>query len=175
MRIEYLADYTEHIPTLAKWFHDEWGYLAPGRSLAEQMERVRMKANRGTMPMAFIALDGDTPIGSASLVECDMHSRSHLKPWLSSVFVAPSYRRRGVGTALVSRVVRAAKEQGFPLLYLWTPNEERFYAKRGWEVIERTEYKKENAVVMRYPADSGKTLGSGYGRGAASTQSVCSE
>ena len=26
MKIEYLADYTAHVPTLAKWFHDEWGY-----------------------------------------------------------------------------------------------------------------------------------------------------
>ncbi len=66
MRIEYLADYTEHIPTLAKWFHDQWGYLSPDRTLEEQTERVRMKANRETIPVACVAMDGDAPIGSAS-------------------------------------------------------------------------------------------------------------
>ena len=150
MKIEYLADCIEHVPTLAGWFHDEWGYLEPERDLKERTNQLHEKANRDAIPVAFVSVDGNEPVGSAILVECDMDTRAHLKPWLSSVYVLPSYRRHGVGTALVNRVVEEAKQQGFSQLYLWTPKEEKFYARRGWQVIERTQYKNENAVIMVY-------------------------
>lgn len=150
MKIEYLADHIEQVPVLAKWFHDQWGYLSPDRTLEERTKMLLGKANRGALPMAFVAMDCCKPVGSASLVECDMDSRSHLKPWMSSVYVEESSRTRGIGAALVSRVVLEAQQLGFSLLYLWTPNEEKFYGKRGWRMLERTTYKNETAVVMEY-------------------------
>jgi N-acetylglutamate synthase-like GNAT family acetyltransferase len=150
MRIEYLADYTEHVPTLAKWFHDEWGYLSPGYGLEERMQRLYAKSNKEGIPVAFVAVEAGNPIGSASLVHCDMDTRSHMTPWLSSVYVEVSSRGHGVGEALVSRVIREAQRLGFASLYLWTPNEEPFYGRRGWQTLERTEYRNERAVVMEY-------------------------
>ena len=155
MKIEYLADHPEHVPLLAKWFHNEWGYLSPGYELEEREKRLRAKANREAIPISFIAMDGERPIGSASLVECDMDTRSHLKPWLSSVYVQASSRRHGAGTALVSRVIHEARQHGFSSVYLWTPTEEEFYRKRGWRTLERTRYKNENAVVMEYALGDG--------------------
>ena len=150
MKIEYLADYTEHIPTVAKWFHDEWGYLEPECDLEERTKRLREKSNRETIPVGFIAVDHNEPVGSAFLVECDMDTHSHLKPWLAGVYVQQPYRKHGIATALVTRVVDEAKQQGFSKLYLWTPKEENYYAKRGWHTIERTRYKNEDAVIMGY-------------------------
>ena len=150
MEIKYLADQTECVPILAKWFHEEWGYLSPECDLKERKERLRAKANRDVIPITFVAIDSGEPVGSASLVECDMDSHSHLKPWLSSVYVQTSWRRHGIGTALLNRVIGEAGRHGFAKLYLWTPKAEKFYAERGWQVIERTTYKNENAVVMAY-------------------------
>ena len=69
---------------------------------------------------------------------------------MSSVYVEPASRGHGIGTALVSRVVAEARENGFSSLYLWTPNKERYYAKRGWAGVERTRYKKEDVLVMQH-------------------------
>jgi GNAT superfamily N-acetyltransferase len=150
MKIEYLADCTEHVPVLAKWFHDEWGYLLPEIKLEDRKKRLYARANRKSIPIAFVAVGGKEPMGSASIVECDMDTHSHLKPWLSSVYVSSDYRNRGIGTKLVTRIIEEVKLHGFPILYLWTPKKEKFYAKRGWALIERTTYKNENASVMEY-------------------------
>ena len=157
MKIDYLAEHIEHVPLLAKWFHDQWGYLSPGYTIEERTVRVRAKAQREAIPIAFIATDNGKPVGSASLVECDMDSHSHLTPWLSSVYVESSSREQGVGEALLSRVIQEAQQLGYLSLYLWTPSEEKFYSKRGWKTLEVTEYKNEHAVVMQYSLSDNST------------------
>lgn len=150
MHIGYLANHTQHIPTLARWFHDQWGYLSPNYTLKQRTQRLRAKARRKGIPITFIAVEGKKPIGSASLVANDMDTRPDWKPWLASVYVAPSHRSKGVGEALVQRVVDEARRQAFESLYLWTPNKEAFYGKRGWKIVETTEYRNERAVVMKH-------------------------
>ena len=148
MKIEYLADHMQHVTLIAGWFHDEWGYMPPGRTLEERIDRLHTIASQGGIPTSFVALEDGRPVGSASLVECDMHSRSDLKPWLSTVYVATSSRRQGIGTALVARVIDEAQQHGFSSLYLWTPGKESFYGRRGWTTLGKTRYKNEDAVLM---------------------------
>ena len=54
----------------------------------------------------------------------------------------------GVGSALVRRVVEEARALGVKTLYLYTPDRERFYARTGWSVLERTEYMGVKVVIM---------------------------
>jgi N-acetylglutamate synthase-like GNAT family acetyltransferase len=150
VRIEYLADHLEHLPRLAEWFHAQWGYLSPGDTLEKRSGRLRQKAQREGIPVTFVALDRRRPVGSASLVVCDMDTRAHLTPWMASVYVDASFRNRGIGSALVKRVLEEASRQGAEQLYLWTPDRESFYRKRGWRLLERTRYRNENASVMEY-------------------------
>jgi len=70
-----------------------------------------------------------------------MDIRPTLTPWLSGVFVAPEHRRRGIGAALVERVVQEAQALGKPCLYLYTPGCGALYLRLGWWVAERTFYR----------------------------------
>src|SRR5712691_7502498 len=70
-----------------------------------------------------------------------MATRPELSPWLSGVFVAPEHRRRGIGAALVERVVQEARALGIPLLYLYTPGSGSLYLRLGWSVMEHTFYR----------------------------------
>ncbi len=36
MQIGYLDDHTEAIPTLARWYHDQWGFITPGLTLDDR-------------------------------------------------------------------------------------------------------------------------------------------
>ena len=148
MRIEYLADHEKRIPTLARWHHGQWGYLNPGVAIEEYVSHLRKHLGRMQIPTTFVALSNEDLLGSASLVEYDMTTRMDLFPWLASVFVAPEYRNRGVGSALVERVVEEAMALEIPVLYLFTPDREGFYARMGWSVLERSEYKVESVVSM---------------------------
>jgi GNAT superfamily N-acetyltransferase len=156
--IEYLADRREFIPTVARWHHAEWGHLRPRETVEDRIGRVERDCGHCEVPTTFVALAGAQVLGSASLVENDMETRKELSPWLSGVFVAPEHRRRGVGAALVERVVREAQALGIRRLYLYTPGSGALYLRLGWSVRERTFYRElwrdQEITIMELATDS---------------------
>lgn len=148
-RLEPLADHLDIVPTIAAWHHAEWGHLNPEFSLEARADRLRKRGTRSGIPTAVIALIGDEVAGSASLVEADMDSHPELTPWLASVFVAPEFRGRGIASALVGVIEDRAVEEGVETMWLWTPDQERLYARLGWETVAREPYRDLEAVIMR--------------------------
>jgi N-acetylglutamate synthase-like GNAT family acetyltransferase len=94
-------------------------------------------------------MSGKTLLGSASLVPQDLQVRQELSPWMATVFVAPEYRKNGVGSTLVNRVVQEAGRLNTETVYLFTPDKEKFYAALGWLVIERILYRGEQQSIMK--------------------------
>ena len=150
MRIDYLSDHPEALPTLAQWQHAEWGNLRPGDTLEKRTARLWGYSNRDWIPLTVVALDGTDVLGSASLIEHDMETRMELTPWLAGVFVGEQYRRRGIGAQLVRRIMTEAERLKEPLLYLYTVHSENFYAALGWKLMERTSYRENDIVIMTY-------------------------
>ncbi len=148
MKIEYLADRSDYLETLARWHDEEWHHLNPGDTIEKRQARMRGHLAKRQIPTTFVAFEGDTLLGSACLLADDMHQYRDLTPWLASVFVAAEHRGGGVGSALVGRVVEEAQALGVETLYLYTPDRERFYARMGWSVLERTEYMGVKVVIM---------------------------
>jgi len=68
-----------------------------------------------------------------------MVTRPKLSPWLAGVFVAPEHRRRGIGAALVERVVQEARALEIPRLYI--PGDGTLYVRLGWSILEHTFYR----------------------------------
>ena len=97
MRIEHLAEHRDVIPTLAGWVWDQWGHLLPDETLTTLTARFQQKITPRRIPEIFVALDGDAPVGMASLIEHDLDARPDLSPWLASVYVLPAYRQQGLG------------------------------------------------------------------------------
>ena len=77
--------------------------------------------------------------------------------WLASVYVAEPHRRRGIGGALVRRVMQEADSLGVETLYLITPDQQRFYAGLGWQAWMPVDYRGERVTIMTYqPTESRK-------------------
>jgi GNAT superfamily N-acetyltransferase len=150
MRIEYLADRADALPTLARWKHKEWGHLRPGDTVEKRQARLAGMSNRDCIPLTVVALEGEEVLGAASLIEHDMETRMELTPWLAGVFVGEAYRRRGIGADLVRRIMSEAGRLKIPLLYLYTVHSERLYAALGWTLLERTSYLEHDVVIMTY-------------------------
>ena len=104
-------------------------------------------AQKSSLPTTFIALQDDALLGSASLVRQTI-THQHLSPWLSSVYVDPQYRGRGIASALVGRVEKAAAEMGSEKIYLFTPSSEKLYASLGWELMEYAKYNELKIAIM---------------------------
>ncbi len=103
-----------------------------------------------TIPETFVAVENNTPIGMASLVEHDMLTRMDLSPWLAAVYVDLEFRNRGVGSGLVRSVMQEAGVLGLDRLYLFTPDRMSFYRRLGWERVEQSTYRGEQVAIMLY-------------------------
>ena len=148
MQILDLRDEPQQIPTLAKWHHQQWASLNPNGSLEKRIIKMQDYLSEECVPSTFIAKTSQL-LGSAAIVDNDMETKPELTPWLASVFVAPEYRRQGIGSELVKHVMQKAKQAGIEAMYLFTPDQANFYQKLGWEVIANEEYRGHSVMVMR--------------------------
>lgn len=147
--IKHLADCPETIPQIAGWLYQEWGRFNPGASVERGIQRLEQRLDRDHVPLTLVAHADGQPVGTVSLVDCDMDTRPDLSPWLASLYVLPEHRRRGVGKALVEALVREARRLGIGSLYLFTYGEEAFYARLGWQKFEDCNYQGREVVIMR--------------------------
>jgi GNAT superfamily N-acetyltransferase len=150
VRVEHLAGYSHVVLTLASWIREEWGHSFLEATFEELIADLARRTTPGTIPATFVALQGDTPVGTASLVEHDMSTRLELSPWLSAVFVPPEFRNRGIGSKLVRRAMQEAETLGVDQLYLFTPDKANFYTRLGWNILEHMNYHGQEVAVMRY-------------------------
>lgn len=148
MKIEYLKDYKEWIPTIAQWFYNEWSDMYPELHVDKIILRIQTRTNVDKIPLALVALENNAVIGTASLKKFDMDTRMQYSPWLASVYVKEERRGTGVGTHLVRAIENTAKNLGIKILYLYTPDAQDFYAKLGWCELETTEYRGRKVTIM---------------------------
>ena len=148
MKIALLADYPQHVTTIAKWIFDEWGHQFPNTTLESIKERFHSHLNRKEIPLTVLAMDSETPVGTASLVLHDLKDRQDLSPWLAAVYVLPDQRGQGVGTKLVKVIELICAQLDIERLYLFTPDHESFYTHLGWEVREQTRLREKDIVIM---------------------------
>lgn len=148
MKIGYLADHPQYITMTAKWIFDEWGHQSPNTTLESIEDRFCGHLNRKEIPFTVLAMEGEEPIGTASLVFHDLKDRQDLSPWLSGVYVLPNQRGKGIGTKLVKVIELLAAQLGEDQLYLFTPDRESFYTRLGWTVLERTQLRNKDFVIM---------------------------
>jgi GNAT superfamily N-acetyltransferase len=148
LTIELLADHPEHVETLARWHCEEDGRLGDREWLDFWRRQLRSECGCERIPIAFVALDGDAPVGHVSLVEHNMDSHPELSPWLAGTLVHPSHRGKGFGTELVRHAVERAAELGVVRLFLYTERARRLYENLGWAVLHDETYEGERVAVM---------------------------
>lgn len=155
MRIAPLTDHPDLVPTIARWHWDEWGNTAAEGSLASRIENLRTRTHADRVPVMFVALDGEAPLGTTGLTECDMLTHPELSPWLASVYVTPLARGRGIARALVRRAMEQARAFGYTRLFLYTYTARGLYEQLGWYAIGEEAYEGHQVTLMQcdLPAD----------------------
>lgn len=147
--IQHIAEHPEHIPTLAKWFQDEWGYQDPELSFEARTLELEQKQSKANLPMTFIALRNGQLIGTYSFDIEDMATHRHLSPWLASVYVAEAFRGQAIGTALMEDAVAQAKDLKIHTLFLFTGKLAKWYESFGWRTVEKVMYCGELVTIMK--------------------------
>ena len=132
IRIDPLCRHPRWAETLARWHADAFGAWLGGWTWPEALEELRSHDRPEGTPCTWLALVGNEPVGSISLLLEDPPAPAGQGPWLASFFVAPAWRGRGVGGRLHDHCVREAALRGHRLVHLWTPDSVAYYEKRGW-------------------------------------------
>jgi amino-acid N-acetyltransferase len=84
-----------------------------------------------SLPGFVVAESAGAIVGTAALEVCCDNAL------LRSVAVAPEWRSRGLGRALVTRVIADAEARGLRALYLLTTTAEHYFPSFGFEQITR--------------------------------------
>lgn len=138
LAIDHLFEHGEHSALVASWIYEAfWRERDDPRFTPAKLEGyLREAGDPDAIPLSRLALVDGVPAGTVNLVEDDDSKRPHLRPWLAALVVAPEFRNRGVGSALVRALKADAVRLGLTELYLGTPIPE-FYERLGATVIER--------------------------------------
>ncbi len=147
---DFIGRSPQHIPTVAQWHQSEWQHISPHLSTKLRIATYSNYLSQPTIPCCILATDGNTPLGSVSLVQSDMETRPELSPWLASLFVHPDWRQQGIATQLILHIQAIAKLCNIKRLYLFTPDQQEFYARRGWHQFEHYLYHGEEVDIMYY-------------------------
>jgi N-acetylglutamate synthase-like GNAT family acetyltransferase len=150
LEIKLLADCQEHIAELARlWFEEISKHWVPDASIERARQNLVKHSNKDSMPMTFVALSENKPIGMASLREND-GIQPDLVPWLGSLVVHPAYRKRKVGEMLIEATKNQARHFGYEKIYLlafdFTIPE--WYARLGWQKIGMDQLFNHSVTVM---------------------------
>jgi amino-acid N-acetyltransferase len=93
----------------------------------------------------FVVAESDGGIvGTAALEVCCDNAL------LRSVAVAPEWRSRGLGRALVTRVIADAEARGLHALYLLTTTAEHYFPSFGFREITRSEVPADVQIIEQF-------------------------
>lgn len=135
--IQKLVNCQEHIKTLAKlWYEEISRHWVADSSIEKAKQKLIVHANLDILPMAFVALHDNQPIGMACLREND-GIRPEVTPWLGSLVVNPAFRGYKIGETLINTIKCEARKFGHQILYLlaFDPTIPEWYARLGWKNI----------------------------------------
>lgn len=149
MEISFLADHPEFIATLAPWLTEYWRPLLPLDTLETRVKKLKTHLNDSKLPIAWVAHSGVEVYGTAALRIHDLPDYPDLTPWLGGVYVAPQYRRRGIGENLCTVVEQYASDiLGVDTLYLFTLDKQAWYRHLGWSTLQPCNWCEQPGDIM---------------------------
>lgn len=150
MNIKLLGECPHLIPNLSQLWFDEIGKIwIPDASVERAMQHFENHTNLSSLPMTFVAMDGEQVVGMCSLRHDDGLG-DEMTPWLGGLIVAPLYRGKGIGEQLVNVIKACAYQIGYDRLYLLTLDKTipTWYSKLGWKTISENKLYHHEVKVM---------------------------
>lgn len=135
LTIGFLADYPDTIPTLAIWFREQWPTYYADWSQEELEQDFRGDMLRDRLPSRLVAFESNELVGTVILRE-QADAPSEYQPELGGLYVVESYRRRGIGAALIQAGMQLAHDQGYKTIYTTTVVAAGILNRLGWEFVK---------------------------------------
>lgn len=149
--VRALREHPEHCAFFAAAFEAEWptwyGPGGPGDAMADLLSFAN---GQGAIPVGVVALERNgEPIGVAALKATSVPSHSHLTPWAAAGYVAPAWRRQGVGALLLEALLREAARLGHATVFCATSTSASLLERQGWHLLESVRHEGHALQVFR--------------------------
>lgn len=138
--IDFLADHLDTIPTLTKWFRDQWPDYFANWSDEEMMKDFLEDISRNSLPSRLVAFESNELVGTIVLRESETEVFSEYQPELGGLYVMESYRGHGIGTELVRAGMKLAQSQGYSAVSATTVKAAGILENLGWKFIKTVQY-----------------------------------
>ena len=90
--------------------------------------------------LIYLAIKEEQVMGAIALCDFDdLEEFQHLKPWIAAFIVDANLRGSGVGSEILELMEEKVLSFGIESIYLWSENQDSFYANRGYKSIDRLE------------------------------------
>lgn len=148
--IRLLKEYPHYAPVLGQWAYKEW-YGNRDIDPDTVIKSYQIRINDKILPIAMVAIEDGAPAGMVSLKDNDLWCRKDLNPWLASLYVSPEYRKQGIGSGLVTNLIKYSEKLAIKRLYLFTwEHLKRFYTIRGWKYLSNAPGNDGGEVMILY-------------------------
>ena len=138
--IGFLADYPDTVPSLAKWFRDQWPDYYADMS-QEQLEQDFLEdASRDHLPSRLVAFESNELVGTIVLREQGSATLPGFQPELGGLYVVESYRGHGIATELVRAGMKVALDQGYETVFATTVVAAGILERLGWEFVKTVKH-----------------------------------
>ena len=137
MIIELLADNTEFLPTLVKWYEREWGPYYGSDGPGNAQLDLTSRCSRDAIPVGIVAKEDNLLTGVAAL---DRDAATNLTPSVVGLLVADEFRGRGVASSLIQSATGIAEGLGYDHIYISTTVLGDHLLRNGWRRIDDTKF-----------------------------------
>jgi RimJ/RimL family protein N-acetyltransferase len=134
--IGFLADHLDTIPTLVKWFRDQWPDYYADWSQADMEKSFFSDASRTNLPSRLVAFESDELVGTIVLREQSSETLSEFRPELGGLYVVEPHRGHGIGTELVRAGMKLALDLGYETVFATTVVAAGILERSGWEFVK---------------------------------------
>ena len=147
--IGFLADYLDTIPTLAKWFRDQWPDYHADMSQKEIEQGFLEDASHDRLPIRLIAFESNELAGTIILRQHGSVKLPEFQPELGGLYVVEAHRGHGIGTELVRAGMKLALDQRYETVYATTVVAAGILERLGWEFIKTVHHGDEQLALYR--------------------------
>ncbi|KAF0856298.1 GNAT family N-acetyltransferase [Pantoea dispersa] len=150
MNISLLSQCPQLLDMVATMLHQEWSGFSHWRDRSAIRQRLLMRNAQPAKTFTLVALNAENEVlATASTILHELDDIHERQFWMGEVLTVAAHRGKGVASALVLRLIEEARQRHMPELWLYTPDQQAFYRRYGWQEIEQRIVSSEQVSVMR--------------------------
>lgn len=154
MKIQLLSEASSFAAQTAHLLFREWSALPAWSNQSAILQRLNARNDSAHSEFTLVAEHADKVIATSSVIRYELNDALAREYWLGEVVTDSAFRGQGIAKSLISRCVTLAKQNGIKALWLYTPDQQAFYQRLGWQAVEQRVIADEEVTLMVLSLDS---------------------